>query len=185
MINIGQSLVEKEKINKIINLLNKVKDLEGEYSEVGVYKGGTSLIISQNSNSNVYLFDTFEGMPNHTKNIDGTWGLGSFGDIEVEEIIKLFKDYENVKIHKGIFPAETSKFIKDNKFKFVHLDVDNYISYKESLEFFYDKMVKEGIIIFDDYNCECCPGANLAIDEFFLSKEEKLLFDSVYYIIKK
>ena len=65
------------------------------------------------------------------------------------------------------------------------MDVDNYISYKESLEFFYDKMVNGGIIVFDDYNCECCPGANLAIDEFFSSKEEKLLFDSVYYIIKK
>ncbi len=185
MIEVGHSLVIKEKINKIIELLKKIENLYGDYAEVGVYKGGTAIVISENSNSSVHLFDTFEGIPYHTENIDGTWYLGTLNDVDITDIIKLFEDQEHVKIYKGIFPIETSKNIENNKFKFVHLDVDNYQSYKESLEFFYERMVTNGIIVFDDYNCECCPGAKLAIDEFFADKKEKLIFDDVYYITKK
>jgi hypothetical protein len=44
-------------------------------------------------------------------------------------------------------------------------------------------MAKGGIIVFDDYNCDCCPGANKAIDEFFQGKE-KINYDISAYIIK-
>jgi hypothetical protein len=46
-------------------------------------------------------------------------------------------------------------------------------------------MVVNGIMIFDDYDCECCPGANAAIDEFFKEKEEKIVTDVIAYIVKK
>ena len=184
MIKFGQYLVTQDKINKIIYLLNQIKPLTGDYAEVGVYKGGISTVISQNSNSNVYLFDTFEGMPYFTNNVDKDWKVGTFKDTDINNIKALFQTQKNVYIHKGIFPKDTAKFIETNKFKFVHLDVDNYISYKESLEFFYPRVVPGGVIVFDDYNCDCCPGANLAIDEFLMDKSEILNIDSSVFVIK-
>jgi len=184
MIKIGETLVSPEKITKIISLLNQVNHLSGDVAEVGVYKGGTAKILCQYSDSNIHLFDTFEGMPYFREEFDKDWKLGSFGEVNFDEILSLFSNQKNVKIHKGIFPKDTSKFVENEVFKFVHLDVDNYDSYKESLNFFYNKVVSNGIIVFDDYNCDCCPGANIAIDEFFLDKPEKIIIDEAVYIIK-
>jgi len=88
-------------------------------------------------------------------------------------------------IYKGNFPKDTSKHIENEKFKFIHLDVDTYLSYKESLEFFYYKTIKGGYIVFDDYNENTCAGATKAINEFFEDKEENILQNNrSYYIIK-
>lgn len=52
------------------------------------------------------------------------------------------------------------------KIKFLHLDVDIYDSYKNCLNFFHEKMIKGGIMVFDDYNANTCLGAKKAVDEF-------------------
>lgn len=185
MIELGKSLVERNKIDEIINQLKKLDFLIGDIAEVGVYKGGTALEIAKNTLSNIFLFDTFEGMPYYSENIDKDWKLGSFNDVNYDQISKLFSNFDNVKIFKGVFPKDTSHYLENKSFKFVHLDVDNYQSYKECLEFFYEKMVQDGIIIFDDFNCDCCPGANKAIDEFFSDKKEKIITGVITYIIKQ
>ena len=187
MINIGfgTTIVDGFKIKNIIELLNSVEGLDGDVVEVGVYKGGSALIISQNTKSKIHLFDTFDGMPYHSSELNEKWELGTFNDTNLINVQDLFKSNPNVRCYKGIFPIDTSHNIEHLTFKFVHLDVDNYTSYKESLNFFYDKMVKGGVIIFDDYNCDCCPGANLSVDEFFENKIEKVLNkNNTFYIVK-
>lgn len=182
----GNSLVRGNKLIKLISLLHSVKNLEADICEVGVYRGGTAkVLVNESKGTNVYLFDTFSGMPNYTPGIDNIWVEGTFNDIDYDQILKVFQKYNNVFIYKGIFPKETSHFILDNKFKFVHLDVDNYQSYKECLEFLYPKIISGGIIVFDDYDCDCCPGANKAIDEFFYNKPESIIKEDTTYIIKK
>lgn len=185
MLNYGESLVCFDKIKKLENLLLSVKNLDGCIAEVGVFRGGTALKMSLiEKNSEIHLFDTFEGMPNFSKNYDKDWKKGSFKDTSYEEVKKIFSNNKNVHIYKGMFPQETGKFIIDKKFKFVHLDVDNYESYIDSLNFFYEKIIDDGIIIFDDYEEKCCPGAKKAVDEFFKNKE-KIIFDKTYFIIKE
>jgi len=39
-------------------------------------------------------------------------------------------------------------------------------------DFFYKRLARGGIIIFDDYGYITCPGAKKAIDEFFSGKPE-------------
>ena len=60
-------------------------------------------------------------------------------------------------------------------FKLVHLDVDIYESYKNALEFFYPRMVRNGVIVMDDYGSKFCLGAKKAIDRFMSYKPEKLI----------
>lgn len=185
IIEYGNSLSGKAETDRIVEILKEISSLDGDICEVGVYRGGTAKYIVDNSGgSDVFLFDTFEGMPYYDQEKDKRWGIGSFGKTDFEIVKNLFSDKLNVKIYKGIFPSDTSYNIKNNKFKFVHLDVDNYQSYKECLEFFYDRMVEGGIMVFDDYDHECCPGSNRAIDEFFSSKEEKIQKNISAFIVK-
>jgi hypothetical protein len=185
LIEYGSSLLGGSEIDRIKEVLKIVEPLEGDICEVGVYRGGTSKFISDNiENCDIFLFDTFQGMPYYDPNKDNKWEIGAFGETDYEKVCKLFEKKPNVKIFKGIFPSETSNNIIGKKFKFVHLDVDNYQSYKECLEFFYDKMTSGGIIIFDDYDHDCCPGANKAVDEFFIDKPENVQKNISSFIVK-
>jgi hypothetical protein len=185
IINYGSSLVGTDKLLNLKDLVKSTSNLIGDVCEIGVYRGGTAKIISENiENSDLFLFDTFEGMPYYDPDNDKEWDVGTFGQTDYETVKSLFQSNQNVKVFKGVFPSETSHHVKDRVFKFVHLDVDNYQPYKECLEFFYERMVKGGIIIFDDYDCGCCPGANKAVDEFFIDKPENIQKNVGVYIVK-
>jgi O-methyltransferase len=42
---------------------------------------------------------------------------------------------------------------------------------KECSEFFYERLVDGGVIVYDDYCSPSCPGAKLAVDEFAVGKD--------------
>jgi len=174
--DIGQTIIPKEKIDFIKSVIHKIEDTNAHIIEVGVYKGGSAKIIADNIDisTNLYLFDTFCGIPNGSE-FDNHHITGDFYDIEYNDILEIFHEYPNVIINQGIFPSDTGYIIEKKIFKLVHLDVDSYLSYKESLEFIYDKVIKNGYIIFDDYNEISCVGATLAINEFFSDKTEIIL----------
>jgi O-methyltransferase len=184
MVKIGGTICGADALNNLVRLMESIKDLNGDVAEVGVYKGGSALLISRTLiNDRIFLFDTFEGMPESNEN-DNYHKKGDFNDTSYEEVVKLFSENKNIFVYKGCFPRENSEIISDKKFKLVHLDVDIYDSYKECLDFFYDKMVTGGIMVFDDYSASSCLGAKKAVDEFII-KHNLVLHkggDSQYYI---
>ena len=183
----GFTLIGNNKLSFLVELLKSVDGIKGEVCEVGVYKGGSAKLIYDNmsKNENLYLFDTFEGIPNKSE-FDNVHIVGDFYDSPYDEIVNYFKDRVNVVIGKGDFPSETHHLIPaKSKFKFVHLDVDTYQSYTDSLLFFYKKMVVGGVMIFDDYGVSTCKGATLAVDEFFKNKlETPIEGEPTSYIVK-
>jgi hypothetical protein len=167
------SLLPKSKKLNIIRLVKRTNKLQGSAAEVGVYKGGSiALIAFHISDKTVYGFDTFEGLPT-TKNID-RHHKGDFNNVSYKEVKGKLKAFKNIELIKGLFPQETSFFIKNKKFSLVHLDVDLYQSHLDSLEFFYPRMVKGGVIIIDDYEWHGCPGVTESTNEFFKNKPEKV-----------
>lgn len=184
----GDSLVPPNKcqfLQETILKLNAVYPT-GSFCEVGVYKGGTAKVIAQTIKPTdpLYLFDTFDGIPNQCE-FDNLCIIGDFSDAPYDDIVNYFNNFENVHVHKGYFPKDTGTFIENETFKFVHLDVDTYISYKECLEFFYNKMMPGGCIVFDDYGSIHCLGATQAVNEFFSDKVENVSeLNSNFYIIK-
>lgn len=151
---------------------------EGEVAECGVYRGGSGKLLARvfnkyASHKKIFLFDTFEGMPE----VDSFRDLhkkGDFNDVSFEDVEKFFSDCNNVYIFKGLFSEKFSN-VKNYKFSLVHIDCDIYNSGKECCEFFYPRMVKGGVIIFDDYGFSSCPGLKIAVDEFFYDKFEKVI----------
>jgi len=92
----------------------------------------------------------------------------------VQNKLKLAKVSNQVKLEKGFF-NDTLPSYSSNKFCFVHIDCDLYEPYKVCLEFFYSRVSKNGIILFDEYNDPVYKKCNTAIDEFLIDKSEKLL----------
>jgi O-methyltransferase len=67
---------------------------------------------------------------------------------------------------QGVFPDETAFLIPTReKFCFCHIDVDVYLSAKHIVDWLWDKLVVGGIIVFDDYGFDSCPGITKYVDE--------------------
>lgn len=132
----------------------------GCFVEVGVYQGGTAralYAVSERQGRQLYLYDTFSGMP--FKGEFDKHAVGDFSDCSAEEIMEMLP---NASVIKGIFPQSA---IKMPPIAFVHADADQYQSTKDICETLGPLMVSGGIMLFDDYYC--IPGCVKAVDECF------------------
>jgi len=160
--------------------LRSIKDVPGDIAECGVREGKSSqfMLYALNADRKLYLFDSFEGLSDPVKGkdslesaIDARTGRRIFAR-DVEVVKATFAPWSNVEIMQGWIP-ERFKEVEDKKFAFVHIDVDLYQPTMDSLEFFYPRLEKHGIIICDDYGSGAYPGARKALDEFFSQRPEK------------
>jgi len=162
-------MLSKERLKVIYSEIILIKN-NYSMAEVGVFRGGVSkMLCLLNPNRKVYLFDTFEGMPQKYTDFDvmktGEIKCGEFKNIELENIKKYFSECDNAIFKVGLFP-ETSIGLEDEIFSFCHIDCDLYYSCLESIKFFYPRLCKNGVIIVDDYDRPECPGVKKAIEEY-------------------
>jgi hypothetical protein len=176
-------------INIILELLRQTMNVPGDIAECGVFEGETLIPLScylreHKSDKKIFGMDSYEGFDDAV-NIDIKLGgqnqidkkIGGFNQTSLEYVqgkVDLFELGDRVKLIKGFFKNSLVN-IQDHKFSFVHLDCDIYQSYKECMEFFYSRMAKGGVILFDEYNDPPWPGCNKAIDEFLADKPERPL----------
>ena len=76
-------------------------------------------------------------------------------------------------IATGYFPRDTGHEVANERFSFVHLDMDYYDGTLAALEFFWPRMVKGGVILTHDYGS--FPAPTKAFDEFFRSRSEPVI----------
>lgn len=135
----------------------------GCFVEVGVYKGGSSeclYVISSLQGRELYLYDTFEGIP--YQGSDDYHKVGDFCDTSPEAIQAALP---NARVTKGVFPASA---LEMPPIAFAHLDCDQYQSVRDSILHLAPLMVEGGIMWFDGYNV--LAGATRAVDEIFGDK---------------
>jgi hypothetical protein len=88
---------------------------------------------------------------------------------DLEDILK-YKKFQNVFLVKGFIPDTFFEYFKSKpatRIALLHIDVDVYEATKACLDHLYERVVKGGIIIFDDYGQ--VDGATKAINEFIQS----------------
>lgn len=164
----------ESKLRTIYKICHMVKSLPGDVAEVGVAQGGSAKLIHLClPHKKMHLFDTFEGIPSEkvTQGIDPKTSAGRFKGNKSEVAKLMGKD--NVTLHKGEF-SNTKISIKEGRFCLVHVDCDIYESQKASIEFFYPRMVPNGILIIDDYGSDYWPVVKIATDNFFKTLPEEL-----------
>jgi O-methyltransferase len=169
-----KSLINKNKIESLIKLLQRCESIEGEVWECGTYQGGSALAISQNTNKTIRLFDSWEGLPEPCQK-DNYHKKGDFSNVDFKIIKYLFRNNKNVHLHRGWIP-NTFKGLEDKLISFAHIDLDLYKSYMDALDFIYPRLKTNGIIAFDDYKKSTCKGATFAINEFFNKKQIVKMF---------
>lgn len=168
-----EMLMHDNEAYQVYMLAEKTAKIKGDVAEVGVYTGGSAKLICEAKGDRVlHLFDTFNGLPNLSKNDNQKqFHVGQY-PASLDKVKNYLKNYKKVYFYKGIFP-NTAVSLKNKKFSFVHLDVDIYQSTLDCLRFFYPRMNKGGIIISHDYINS--PGVKKAIDEFFQNKPEPII----------
>ena len=158
-------------VNESLQLYESAKSalkIKGDFAEVGVYKGGSALIIAEvKRKRKLYLFDTFDGLPKAGK-VDKYIETGAMKGV-LEAVQNKLKKYSGIYFFKGLFP-QTAMGIRNKRFAFVHFDVDLYRSTKDCLNFFYPRMSQGGVILTHDY--PFLTGVKRAFDEFFSDKDE-------------
>lgn len=160
-----------------------MKDRSGAFAEVGAFKGDSMEVVCR-AKGDVwfYVFKAFEGLPSIGK-VDKRFRRGMFSSRE-EDLRRRASCYPNTEVIAGYFP-QTAEPVLNEKFSYVHLDVDLYEVTFEALRFFYPRMVSGGRIISHDYGQ--CAGVWKAFDEFFADKPEHLepMGASQVMVIKK
>lgn len=158
----------------LLDELEQCLDLPGDIVEFGCYEGDTSILLAdairENPDKWLYLYDSFEGLPNKTaedNSADG-WRFKP-GELKAspETVRHKFKKYalpEPV-IIKGWF-NELSDSDLPSEISFALLDGDFYESIKTSFALVAPRMTSGGRIVVHDYRNAELPGAGAAVNEF-------------------
>lgn len=187
-------------------IYKKILELPGDIIELGVFKGSSLIqfcsfreLLENEKARKIVGFDTFDSFPKSDglesdMKFVSSWNE-AFGDelISREEIYKSLqlKNISNVELVKGDIRKTLSDYLNRNpytKISLLHIDTVVYEPSKLGLELLYDRIVKGGIILLDDYGT--AEGETLAADEFFEGRDyeiHKFRFSHTKpsYIIKK
>lgn len=163
--------------------------IEGDFVECGVWRGGSVMMMAlellrRNAcDRELWLYDTFSGLPRPDPNVDidvlgnraiDGWQAQTIGN---DKTIWAYADEADVRrnmVSTG-YPADQLRFIKGmveetipgtapGRIALLRVDTDWYGSYKHILHEFYDRVTPGGAVIFDDYGHFL--GAKKAVDEF-------------------
>jgi O-methyltransferase len=162
--------------------------IPGDFVECGVWMGGSmmaaarTLLEAGDTERQLYLFDTFEGMPKPTKE-DVDWaGENMLERWNAEHRNRLNRDarasekqvssamatvgYDMSLVHlvKGMV-EDTIPLNAPEEIALLRLDTDYYASTLHELVHLYPRLVKGGVLIIDDYGH--FKGAEQAVTEYF------------------
>jgi O-methyltransferase len=171
--------VGPERLYTLFTLASQCLQLEGDFLEAGVWKGGTTVLFAKllrersPHSRELHLFDTFTGMP-PTHECDTYYKGGEFADTSLDAVRAKLAGAEFVRFHPGLIP-DTFVGCEELRFAFAHIDLDVYQSIRDACAFVYPRLAVGGVMVFDDYAWSTCPGARRAVDEFFATRRMRPL----------
>lgn len=162
------TIVTPERCELLWSLAHFEAPSDGDFAEVGVYRGGSAMLLRMASTPErqIHLFDTFSGHPDVAGEFDtDRHPSGRFADTDALEVTKRVGG--NLAVWIGRFPGTIIHgFGWTRPLALVHIDVDLYRSTRDVCALLVPLLVPGGIAICDDYDDEDCPGARRAVDEW-------------------
>jgi len=153
--------------------------LKSDILDIGCLKGGAGFAMAKaNKKGTTYLIDTFRGLVENENYHKKSHFV--FEDINlVKNKIKKLR-LKNVRVIKANFPKGMDKIFKRKKFKLCHVDVNTFNATKSSFEFIRKKIVKNGIVIFDDYGIHSTEGIKKYVDIIMKKYKNEFSFINNY-----
>jgi len=171
------TLLDSQRLYTLWFFSKSLNNLKSNILDIGCLKGGAGFAMAKaNKKGTTYLIDTFEGL-NENENYHRKDHF-VFKDFNfVKDKIKTLR-LKNARVIKANFPQNIAKSFKGKKFKLCHLDVNTYKATKLSFEFIRKKIVKNGIIVFDDYGIHSTTGVKKYVDK--ITKKYRNEFSFIY-----
>jgi len=145
-------------------LATQQKD-KGNFAECGVYAGMSMFFVADLCTNKFVGVDSFEGVSEPGK-YDSDYFKSKKLSIDISFAKTFLKNFNNIDLYKGWIP-EVFNIIDDKEYSYVNIDVDLYDPTKNSIEYFWPKIIKGGVLICDDYGSDKTPGARKAMNDFF------------------
>ncbi len=148
---------------------------EGDICELGCWRGLSAYQIATHLKQiqqpvNFHIFDSFEGL-SEIETVDTPTDRQQDNPVvqktfacSQETVENNLSEFPFIRYYKGWIPEKLHE-VENNSFAFVHVDVDLYQPIRDSFRFFYHRLIKRGIMVFDDYGASQFPGAKQSIDE--------------------
>jgi hypothetical protein len=176
----------------ILNSLETTKTLQGAICEFGIAQGYTSALLGHSikaTKKDLWLFDSFEGLPEPTSkdklknDIFKLKTMEAYKGTMKHSIEKVKKNLRQVS-----FPEDRTHIIDGfientiltatlpQQVSFAFVDLDFYNPIKIALEFLDKVIVKDGIVIVDDYDF-FSEGAKIAVDEFYAQHKSSYVME--------
>jgi hypothetical protein len=174
--------------------------IPGAFVECGVWKGGSSMAAAltyrrlNRTDVDLFLFDTFEGMPEPGKE-DNHRSTGA----AAKDMLAGTDNSSSMKCYAGLnevcrnlegtgYPGERLHFVKGmveetipsqapHEISILRLDTDWYASTKHELNHLFPRVSRNGVLIIDDYGD--WEGARKAVDEYFATLKPRPLLNRI------
>ena len=195
--------VSKKETEKILEVANDCLGVEGDFVEMGCYKGDTSLLLAEmlwksrgadaveksveKPVKKLWIYDSFEGLPEKGARDESELGVNfqkgelAVGKREVKE--RFLRAGLPVPVIKKAWFNELTEVDLPFKIAFAFLDGDLYESIKDSLRLVGPRMSEGGVIMVHDYNNPALPGVEKAVDEWLRGKDFKKVYFQSFIII--
>jgi O-methyltransferase len=169
----GRSIQDGNRVVSMHMALDMVRDLPGEYAELGTFRGVVASVIWKRKSPGAifHVFDTFEGFDERDlqdNRLDTTNEKAAFANTSLDLALQRIAGGPHPELvpHVGFFP-DTFVGLDDRKFKFVHVDLDLAEPITAALERFWPRMTPGGVILIHDCMSARYPMACEAVEAFF------------------
>lgn len=164
----------------LLQLLKLIEGVAGDTAECGVFQGASSWLMLRfapdydGKGRMHYAFDSYEGVSEPGAEDGSHWRKGDMACSlnQVQQALSQFGS--RCVFYKGWIPEKFPE-VENRQFAFAHVDVDLADPTRQSVEFFYPRLAKGGILLCDDYGFTTCPGATKALDEYLDGKPEQMI----------
>jgi len=193
-----------ERVHALIKAVEYIvqNGILGDFVECGVWRGGSMMAIAEtllrlnHGNRQLYLFDTFAGMPEpgekdvsfRDESASVTWKklnrkhFNEWCYSPLEEVIRNMNltGYNEQNLH--FIEGRVEETIPDRapgEISLLRLDTDWYESVRHELVHLFPRLTSGGVLIVDDYGH--WKGARQATDEYFSEHKIKMLLNRIDY----
>ncbi len=176
----NNTMCSKKRVEALAKAIHFVIDnnVPGDFVECGTWRGGLAALMLYNAkrteDKRLYVYDTFEGMPEPGENDCGTskrmyeenkgdWCRAGL-DIVKSVLREVDASYSDLcYLIKGKV-EDTLDLMAPQTIALARLDTDWYESTKKELEVLYPRVVANGFVLIDDYSD--WNGCRQAVDEY-------------------
>ncbi|MEM8757135.1 MAG: TylF/MycF/NovP-related O-methyltransferase [Planctomycetota bacterium] len=153
---------ERARFFHMLEMLRLSRGVPGATAEAGCYRGLTSFLICRErqleddrfSGAGHWMIDSFEGLSEPVA-ADGPisrdrFDTRHFANTSVEHVRNTLAAFPDVTMVRGWIPDAFAD-VPEQRYRFVHVDVDLHDPTLHSLEYFYPRLSPGGLLVVDDY----------------------------------